>query len=78
MGRHLKNIEPCCQVCCQLPYNKDTGKLEVHHFFTGRGLWGADDRLNSLPLSAGNIIIYAGGNTDGGDGVYFMKQCPQW
>ena len=28
-----------CQVCCQLPYNKDTGKLEVHHYFTGWGLW---------------------------------------
>ena len=28
-----------CQVCCQLPYNKDTGKLVVHHYFTGWGLW---------------------------------------
>ena len=67
-----------CRVCCQLPYNKDTGKLEVHHYFTGRGLWTADKRFDSLPLSAGNTIIYAGGNTDGTDGVHFMKQCPQW
>ena len=32
---------PCsegCDVCCQLPYNRLTGSLEIHHYFTLRQL----------------------------------------
>ena len=73
-----QSCSPDCQVCCQLPYNKETGKLEVHHYFTGRGLWNAHKREESLNLSPGSIIMYPGGNTDGADGLFLMKQCPQW
>ena len=69
---------PDCQVCCELPYNKDSGKLEVHHYFTGRGLWNAGEREKNIVLSPGSTIMYPGGNTDGADGHFIMKQCPQW
>ena len=54
-----------------------TGKLEVHHYLTGQGLWNEEKRFEALNLSAGNIM-YAGGNTDGADGLFLMEQCPQW
>ena len=72
------NCGPGCDVCCQLPYNKDTGKLEVHHYLTGRDLWNEGKRFEDLPLSPGDKIMYAGGNTEGVDGVLFLNQCPQW
>ena len=54
------------------------GKLEVHHYLTGRGLWNEEKRFEAINLSAGNTIMYAGGNTDGADGVQLLKLCPQW
>ena len=69
---------PDCQVCCQLPYNKNTGQLEVHHLFTGRGLWNEEERFRNLNLAPGTTILYPGANTDGADGFSLMKLCPQW
>ena len=53
-------------------------ELEVHHLFTGLGLWNEEKRFEGINLSGENTIMYAGGNTDGADGVTFMKLCPQW
>ena len=46
--------------------------------FTGLGLWNQDARLENISLSPGNVILYAGANTAGQDGVYFMQRCPDW
>ena len=67
-----------CQVCCQLPYHRWTGQLEIHHYFTRRGWWNADQRLENINLQPGSLILYVGGNTDGADGTSFMEQCPNW
>ena len=69
---------PDCRVCCELPYNKESDKLEVHHLNTGTGLWNEIERFKNVPLSPGSTIMYPGGNTNGSDGLFFMKQCPQW
>ena len=72
-------VKPCdCQVYSQLPFNIDTGQLEVHHFFTGRGLWNANQRFGDLNLTPGSTIMYPGGNRNGADGRSLMKRCPKW
>ena len=68
-----------CEVCCQLPYNKDTGVLEVHHYLAKTGLWNEEKRFDCcLLLSPEDTILYVGGNTDGADGKVFMTKCPLW
>ena len=59
--------------------------LSHHHvyctcnlFSIGRDLWNEGKRFEDLPLSPGDKIMYAGGNTEGVDGVLFLNQCPQW
>ena len=87
-----KNCPICCELPVNIQtgqirsiYLLDTklreniaGKLEVHHYLTGQGLWNEEKRFEEISLSAGNTIMYAGGNTDGADGIKFMKLCPQW
>ena len=54
------------------------GQLVAHHYLAQTGLWNEDQRFESINLSAGKTIMYAGGNTDGADGIKFLKLCPEW
>ena len=54
------------------------GQLVPHHYLAQTGLWNEDLRFEAISLSAGQTIMYAGGNTDGADGIKLLKLCPQW
>ena len=54
------------------------GKLVAHHYLAQTGLWNEEKRFESITLTAGKTIMYAGGNTGGADGIKFMKLCPKW
>jgi len=71
------NCDDKCDVCCQLPYHKQTGIISVHHYNAMTGKWNEKKRFENLDLHEGNLILYVGGNTDGADGIQLMNQCPK-
>ena len=64
--------------CDDKKYLDIAGQLVAHHYLAQTGLWNEDERFEALNLTAGNTIMYAGGNTDGADGVKLLTLCPQW
>ena len=73
-----KEIDSSILTYDEKQYLSIAGQLVAHHYLAQTGLWNEDERFEALNLTAGNTIMYAGGNTDGADGVKLLTLCPQW
>eukprot|EP00090_Calanus_glacialis_P037903 TRINITY_DN6584_c0_g1_i1.p1 TRINITY_DN6584_c0_g1~~TRINITY_DN6584_c0_g1_i1.p1 ORF type:complete len:306 (+),score=88.52 TRINITY_DN6584_c0_g1_i1:173-1090(+) len=71
----LCNLPSCpsdCDVCCNMPYNSQTGQMAVHHWIAATGLWNEQHRFTNLSLTKASTVVYVGANNNGADGKQIM------